>query len=682
MTGLAPFFTVAALFFGGAAAFAESALREPQFGPPPRIAIRHSELEQAKVSPDFPGRKAAAIKEAAPFLSEPVVLPEGHGEWIFYYANPATGTRLRPRSPTEHEDPKTGEVFSDQRTQAAYRTLLHYRAEKAALALAWAWAWSGEEPYVAEVRRILLQLARDYPNYPARLDRWGRRGYFARWGGRRYVQALDEATGIIPLAKAYDLTRTSPLYTPEDHALIRDQLFRGTAQSLLQFNQGKVNHQTWYNAGLMAIAGVLEDAALAKRVITMEGGYLDQLRQAVGRDGLWWEGTLAYHLYALRAMIELVEMGENYGLPLADEPAFRRMFTAALPLVYPDGKLPAINDSDPINITHFRSAWQWAADRWDDPLFKRLLSEPFAEAVPEQASAVLPDAGLVILRRGSGVDAAMALLDFGPHGGSHGHFDKLNLLLYANRREWLPDPGRLTYSHAEYKTWVKTTAAHNTVVIDERNQSATQGRLLYFESGVNHSAAAAESRKAYSGTLLRRHLFLTDQFLVDLFEVVAPKRSTIDLLAHARADALEPGSATGEPRPIRLGRRHGYQHLTPAVEYPADLPLWRFTTAENGPTLAVHLLPDSAERIITTHGIGYSLEERTPTLIRRRFARSTRFVTVYDLSGTGQAVRSIAPAANGEVGVTVHLERESWHLQMSPERPRVAIEKLPSESGN
>ena len=56
------------------------------------------------------------------------------------------------------------------------------------------------------MQTILLKLADDYPNYPRRHDRWGRTGFWARLGGRRYSQSLDEAVGIIKLAKAYDLS--------------------------------------------------------------------------------------------------------------------------------------------------------------------------------------------------------------------------------------------------------------------------------------------------------------------------------------------------------------------------------------------------------------------------------------------------------------------------------------------
>ena len=62
----------------------------------------------------------------------------------------------------------------------------------------------------------------------------------------------------------------------------------------------------------------------------------------------------------------------------------------------------------------------------------------------------LSDGGLVVLRQGIGAEAVAAFLDYGQHGGGHGHFDKMNFTLFAYGREWLLDPGRLTYIHKEY----------------------------------------------------------------------------------------------------------------------------------------------------------------------------------------------------------------------------------------
>jgi hypothetical protein len=646
--------------------------RVPRFEPPPRLATTAGEWAILQKAGDFETRKSAAIKAAEDLLSKPVELPNGYGSWIFYYANPENGRKLVPISLLEHEDPTTGKIFTDSRTVAAYRTVLHYAAEAASRQLGWAYLYTGDDRYAAEVKRILIKFAQDYSTYPGRIDRWGMRGPFARLGGRRYVQSLDEATGVIELAKAYDLTRTSPVYTEEDRSKIESDFFRATAQTLLRFNQDISNHQTWYNAGLMAIASVLADGALVERVLTMRGGYYDQLKRSVGAEGLWYEGTLAYHSYAVSAMIEIVKAGNRLGLSLHDEPKFKKLFTAPLRVVYPNGALPAINDSDPGNVQSFNGHWRWAWVQYRDPFFAQLLARgdekvlrslleeagitegiEVMEWPPKVPSEDLPDAGLVALRMGSGDKAVCVFMDYGPHGGGHGHFDKLNLLLFANGREWLLDPGRLDYSHKEYSTWVKTTAAHNTVALGERSQQPTTGSLLHLQEGDGFVAAVAESKGAYPSSTLRRSLLLTPHFLVDVFDVQNGKADTIDLFAHANAASLEPiVSVPPESKRDKLGNAEGYQHLADASEYRIDgNSQWDYVS--KGAKLRVHLLGEPAERLISCFGIGYAISEKTPTLLRRRHGSETRFVAVYDLSGNGTGITRVSrePSAEGDSAV-------------------------------
>jgi len=651
---------IGALALGWASMVGAAELPAPRFDPPPRLAITSSEFEELKASGSFQEKKTAALKAADPLLEKPVELPEGYGSWIFYYANPENGRELVPLSLTEHKDPATGKIFTDDQTIAAYRTVLHYAAEWAALKLGWAYLYTEDPRYAAEVRRILLKFATDYSSYPGRLDRWGRRGLLAPLGGRRYVQSLDEAVGATRLTKAYDLTRTSSVYSDEDRTRIENDFFRATAKTLLRFSQDISNHQTWYDAGLMCIASVLADEALVQKVLTMRGGFFDQLDRSIGADGLWYEGSMAYHGYALDAMIEQVTAARRLGLPLQDEPKFKLLFTAPIRAAYPDGSYPAINDSDASNLRGFVGHWQWAWETYRDPFFaqalangdaatlRSLLGEKSMESVkpewpPKIASENLSDAGLAVLRQGSGAEAVCVFMDYGPHGGGHGHFDKLNLILFANGQEWLLDPGRLTYSHKEYSTWVKTTAAHNTVALGGRNQAPTTGRLLYLHEGDGFAASAAESDGAYGSARLRRYLMLTPRFLVDVFEVKSSQQEQIDLFAHATADALEsltPGLP--EATPHTIGVADGYQHLSEVKGLTVEgNSQWDYL-GKKGQKLRVHLLGEPGEQLFTCYGIGHSISQKTPTLIRRRHGQTTQFIAVYDLSGKGTGVTRVS----------------------------------------
>ena len=199
-------------------------------------------------------------------------------------------------------------------------------------------------------------------------------------------------------------------------------------------NWGVNNHQTWYNAGLMAIASVLGDEKLVNRVLTMRGGFHDQLARLIDQDGIWYEGTMAYQNYALQAMVQIVDAGRRINLPLEREAEFRTLLMAPTKVCYPNGQFPAINDSDRLSIRSFDWSFAWAAQTYED-----WPGEP--RPTIETKSTNLAGAGLAVLRRGKGDQAICAMLNYGPHGGGHGHYDKLNLMLYAHGREWLLDPG-------------------------------------------------------------------------------------------------------------------------------------------------------------------------------------------------------------------------------------------------
>ena len=174
-------------------------------------------------------RSKAIVDEADALLATPVVVPDGNGDWTFYYACPDDASTLVALSPTEHQCPQCKKILRDERTAAAYRTQQHDRANHAAEKLGWAYTFTGDDRYAAEVRRILTRLADDYHAYPVRRDRWGHTGLLAPLGGRRYSQSLDEAVGIIELAKAYDLTRNAPAWSDEQRKHVENDLFRATA---------------------------------------------------------------------------------------------------------------------------------------------------------------------------------------------------------------------------------------------------------------------------------------------------------------------------------------------------------------------------------------------------------------------------------------------------------------------
>jgi hypothetical protein len=267
---------------------------------------------------------------------------------------------------------------------------------------------------------------------------------------------------------------------------------------------------------------------------------------------------------------------------------------------------------------------------------------------------------------GEGPDAVCTFLDYGPHGEGHGHFDKLNLMLYANQREWLLDPGRLDYSHKEYKTWVKTTAAHNTVTLGGESQQATTGKLLFLKEEKSFAACAAETDSAYPGAMLRRYLLLTKNMLVDVFDVQAPEATQIDWFAHAIVPALRPFEEPGAHTPSAPGTDEGYQHLVDGLMWKAPgASRWDFisdTANAAAPRWPLWLAGYQAEKFFPATGMGYNLGKKAPALIRRRNAKSTRFITVYDLGGKAEYIQKVDVLAGAAPRLKIATIDGTWQV--------------------
>jgi len=104
-------------------------------------------------------------------------------------------------------------------------------------------------------------------------------------------------------------------------------------------------------------------------------------------------------------------------------------------------------------------------------------------AEPGPARKAFQQGGYYILN-GSNRTRAKLIFDCGPLGlgsiSAHGHADSLSFVLTAFGRSYFVDPGTYTYmAHSPYRNYFRSTAAHNTIVIDGLDQSQMAGPFLW-----------------------------------------------------------------------------------------------------------------------------------------------------------------------------------------------------------
>jgi Heparinase II/III-like protein/Heparinase II/III N-terminus len=251
----------------------------------------------------------------------------------------------------------------------------------------------------------------------------------------------------------------------------------------------------------------------------------------IGEDGVNREQAVSYHLFTLELFLLAYLVGRQSGTSFAESYAKRlHAMTAFIDAIATaKGDLPWYGDSDDARGFLFSEdesslevTLQLGGLVFNEPKWLRFRNSPTSAAralAPDllyrldqkrldtapAARQLFPDAGLACLCTLDG--SIRLLMDFGPLGfpapAGHGHADALAIWLAIADEYFLIDSGTYAYhSHPEWRTYFRSTAAHNTVRIDGRDQSEMAGRflwsskatarLLHFESNSEHAIIAAE----------------------------------------------------------------------------------------------------------------------------------------------------------------------------------------------
>ena len=118
------------------------------------------------------------------------------------------------------------------------------------------------------------------------------------------------------------------------------------------------------------------------------------------------------------------------------------------------------------------------------------------------------ESGYYLMGAGFGTpDEVRLLVDAGPLGflsiAAHGHADALSFVLNIGDREILVDPGTYAYhTDPSWRRYFRSTLAHNTVGVDEQDQSVQAGNFMWtdhakarcieFETGTEHQRFIGE----------------------------------------------------------------------------------------------------------------------------------------------------------------------------------------------
>lgn len=396
---------------------------------------------------------------------------------------------------------------------------------------------TGEAAYAEYIRDMMLDYASKYLTY-LNHDTARRTG---PWGGRMFGQSLDEAVWASDACRAYGVAK--PVMSEEEIRKIEAGYLTPCANLLLG-RKGDANWQVWHNSGLIALGVALQnDSIIDVAVNDPECGYRIQMERHVRDDGWWSEGSPVYHFYPLQAMLLSADALRCRDIDLYDKKLYK-MLAAPASAVYADLFFPSHNDGwYGESLVAQTPLYELAYKRYKDPFFLDVLSQCYRYTERNSMEALLnnidmkiviapaswpsvyfENTGFAVLRSGD----KTVTLKYGPHGGGHGHPDKLSISIHDGNKELVSDLGTSAYGVPAFTRWYRKTLSHSTLTVDGKDQNATTGELVSFKNTKKGGEVKARATDAYLGVQMNRQLTLHKDKLTDLFSATSPEEHLYD----------------------------------------------------------------------------------------------------------------------------------------------------------
>ncbi len=448
-------------------------------------------------------------------------------------------------------------------------------------------------------------------------------------------------------------------------------------------------------------AGPLDEKEMGSQVPSKEPGGLLGVHfsdDCLLPDGLWVEGAPAYTLgIAGAGLFDTAEVLWRHGVDMYRfrNGALKRLLDSGLLLANPDPKLdvPCLRDSQTFSLLDDRdwmngqigTAYNFGYERYHEPSYLPIIRNAVAHLnLTTHAGAPLikdnlPDTkvpefpvrnvnfystGYGILRITGADKNTSLLLQYGQVGdwSSHDHPSALGLDLYTWGDSLMPMPGVIfPYNDPLDPKWYHTTLANCAMEVDMDDQLYAGNRYfkykgipkpttpqLIYAPGATMGMQRAYSSSVYPGTTQDRSLFMTSEYVADLFGGFATVPRTYDLAYHFRGkvstDLPLEEYKFAEPVP------NGYSALDNVKSAETDK-AWSANVVFGEKPIRFLAAAGEGTDVIIGDGYFRKTSERPPTIIVRRKSNSTLYGNVIDISGGKEPfVKSITQEGGLDAG--------------------------------
>lgn len=525
--------------------------------------------------------------------------------------------------------------------------------------------------------------------------------------GRLFFQPLNDCVWTCYTTMAYDYVYD--WLTPKDRANYEKNIFRPMAEFISNGDEHnrKVfdsmhNHGTWENVAVGMIGHVIGDDDLIRKSLyglhkDGNGGFMKQLDNMFSPDGYYTEGAY-YQRYALWPFMVYAQILDRWhpGMHISQYRGgiLVKAVRTLINMSYND-VLFRINDAVYQTINCIDAVNAVDACYLFDSSQKDLL-----DIASRQGNFVVSDAGYAtaaaiadgqarrftlgscLLRDGAdGSKGAVGILRCGEadkqtslvlkatsHGQTHGHYDKLSMMLFDNGHEILQDYGSARFLNLEPRsggaytkenhTWALQTIAHNTVTVDSKSHfggnfalsSQYASHLDYCDlSNPQCQVISASDTNAVPGVSMKRTLAMIGNksdglIILDIYRLRSNQKHQYDLPYYYLGTLSSTNFGMkryAEQLPV-LGKSDGYQHLWVEGKTTCDQGVAEFTWFNGDRFYSLNTIaePDMQQMFVRMGANDPSMNIRNDAgyILRKPSADNYTFVSTIDFHGRYELV--------------------------------------------
>jgi hypothetical protein len=404
---------------------------------------------------------------------------------------------------------------------------------------------------------------------------------------RMLGQGLDEATVSTRLIDAVRLLGDFP--GAGRRKIWRDKLFLPIVSNLRTARVGVNNISLWHRAATAMIGLEFDDEALYQEALGGPDGLRAIMKVGVTSDFIWYEGSLSYQTYVLRALTPLFVETSLHGRGndlLGEMLQAQNMLLVPFLLRFENGMLPNPGDTTsrlkavdldflvelyralptPIGMLEASRRRNWEV-LLDPPNITGLG----APQLPVIASRSLPSVRMALLKS----PAWQVFFRYGQVVTHHSHGDALNTEIYFEGVPVSTDPGTVLYGSELHNEYFSRSIAHNVALVDGQGQLGWDPGVLEAFDAAGTTILASQPRWRPDASVSRgisiAGVELVDRLSIRLDKAVLGARR-LGFLFHTDCDVTfdDAGLGAALPAASPSGQGFKYWHHITVREMPAD----------------------------------------------------------------------------------------------------------------